>query len=162
MKSPLANKRPALASFNGIQALPSEIGFRVKFSTECKFLSFSQRRFLGFRNRAEYDRKRLLVASNEHFMIMGYDHDEIPFEILRGSVPEGERIVFVSFLEEHNPNFVILISNTTETDDNIHMFRIYKIKKNPEFQGDPVAYKQEDKNAMKESVKRDIRNGVGK
>jgi hypothetical protein len=38
-----------------------------------KFLSYSQRRFVGFRNRFEFDKKRILIASRNELTIVGYD-----------------------------------------------------------------------------------------
>jgi hypothetical protein len=51
-----------------------------------KFIDFSQRRFLGFRNRFEFDKKRILLASNSMLTVMGYDQMERPFELFNGSL----------------------------------------------------------------------------
>ena len=47
-----------------------------------KFLSFAQRKFVGFRNQYEYDRKRLLIATDTQFCIIGYDINEQPEELI--------------------------------------------------------------------------------
>ena len=61
-------------------------------AAEVKFMSFAQRRFIGFRKGAEFDRKRLLMASEKYFKIFGFDINEKPTELLFAAVPENEKI----------------------------------------------------------------------
>ena len=53
---------------------------------EPKFVSFSQRRFLGFRNRFEFDKKRILICSDNKLSIVAYDQLERPYELYRGEL----------------------------------------------------------------------------
>ena len=84
--------------------------FEHKLNFPGNYLSFSQRRFLGFRNRYEFDKKRLLVASKKDFVIIGYDRHERLFELVRSFVSFDEEIRVAQFLEEHIPSFIFLIS----------------------------------------------------
>ena len=76
------------------------IAFDLSYSFPAKFLSFSQRRFLGFRNRFEFDKKRLILASNRDFVVLGYDYERRPYELLRSFVSYEEEIRFISFIED--------------------------------------------------------------
>ena len=50
-----------------------KVEFQLSQPFEIKFLSYSQRKFMGFRNRFEFDKKRLLMASDKEFCVSGYD-----------------------------------------------------------------------------------------
>jgi len=65
-------------------------------------LSFAQRRFIGFRNRYEFEKKRLVVANKHEFSVVGYDHRKHVYELLRQGVGDkaNEEIRFVDFLED--------------------------------------------------------------
>ena len=51
----------------------SEFAFAINLPFDINFISFSQRRFYGFRRRYEFDQKRLLIASNLELSVIGYD-----------------------------------------------------------------------------------------
>ena len=65
-------------------------------------MSFSQRRFIGFRNRLEFEKKRLIIASRHDYSILGYDHRNNVYGLLKGEVSDrsDEEIVFIDFLED--------------------------------------------------------------
>lgn len=54
------------------------------------FFGFSQRRFVGFRNRYEFEKKRLVIANPHEFSVVGYDHRKHVFELLREKVDDPE------------------------------------------------------------------------
>ena len=102
--------------------------FRISVgNAPVKFLSFSQRKYVGFRNQYEYDRKRLLIASDSAFCIIGYDIDENPQELINTQVSEEEEIKHVSFIDDERPQFVILITKNKRKPQMIN--RLLKIKK---------------------------------
>jgi WD40 repeat protein len=72
-------------------------------------MSFSQRRFLGFRNRYEFDKKRIIFASKRDFVVVGYDYEKRVYELLRSFVNYDEEIRFISFLEDNVPSYLFLI-----------------------------------------------------
>ena len=52
------------------------------------YLSFSQRKFIGFRQRFEFDNKRILLASQNRITLLGYHPQaEKPYEILNCPIP---------------------------------------------------------------------------
>lgn len=63
------NRRPEEKAVSAKQL----ISFALQLESKIKFVSFSQRRFIGFRKRYEFDKKRLLLASNDELTIVGYD-----------------------------------------------------------------------------------------
>ena len=44
---------------------------------DIKFLSFSQKRFTGFRNFYEFEQKRVLIANNNRIKVLAYHHTDI-------------------------------------------------------------------------------------
>ena len=53
-----------------------------------QFLSFSQRKFIGFRGRYEFDQKRVIIASGNEIVVLGMTPtSNKPFEILSSKVP---------------------------------------------------------------------------
>ncbi len=48
-----------------------------------RHMSFSQRRFLGFRNRFEFDKKRVVFGAKKEFVVIGYDYEKRVYELLR-------------------------------------------------------------------------------
>ena len=82
---------------------------------------------MGFRYKYEFDRKRVLIASERTFCIFGYDVDEKPEELVKTSVSKKEIIKYIGFLDDERPQYVLLISS--------HWFktkiivRLLKIKK---------------------------------
>lgn len=61
-----------------------ELVFEIKTGFPISHVSFSQRRYIGFRNRFEFDKKRLLVASQNEISIVGYDQLERPYQLYKG------------------------------------------------------------------------------
>jgi hypothetical protein len=47
--------------------------FEYELHFPIHFLSFSQRRFQGFQKKFEFDRKRVVVASDQEYAVIGYD-----------------------------------------------------------------------------------------
>lgn len=65
---------------------------------------------MGFRNQYEFDRKRLLIASDTAFCIIGYDIDEKPQELINTSVSDNETIQHIGFIDDEKPQFVLLVT----------------------------------------------------
>jgi len=106
------------------------VAFGIDYNFPISFLSFSQRRFLGFREQFEFDKKRVVASSRKEFAVLGYDAEEKVYELLRSFVPPGESIRYIGFLEDQLPNFLLLITY----GDQGSQFKIMKLKKNPNFQ----------------------------
>ena len=47
---------------------------------------------MGFRNKYEYDKKRIIIASSRNFSIIGYDIEEEPHELINIDIGEDEEI----------------------------------------------------------------------
>ena len=95
-----------------------------------KFLSFSQRKYIGYRNQYQYDRKRLLIASESAFCIIAYDIDENPTELINTSVSENEVIKHIGFIDDERPQFVLLVTKSKSKPKMI--IRLLNIKKEKE------------------------------
>ena len=69
------------------------------------FFSFAQRRIVGFRNRYEFEKKRLVVGNKHEYSVVSYDHRKHVFELLRKKVadPENQEIKYIDFLEDSQP-----------------------------------------------------------
>lgn len=65
------------------------ISFALQLENKIKFMSFSQRRFIGFRRRYEFDKKRLLLASNDELTVVGYDQLDRPYELFKGCLNDN-------------------------------------------------------------------------
>lgn len=96
-----------------------------------RYMSYSQRRFLGFRNRFEFDKKRLIFGSKKEFSVIGYDYEKRVYELLRQSVSFDEEICFLSFLEDHIPTFLFVILYSKR--EGRSSIKILKMKKNKKF-----------------------------
>lgn len=107
------------------------VEFEMQYSFPVKFMSFSQRKVQGFRNKYEFDKKRVILASNKEFAVVGYDHEKRVYELYRSVVNFEEEIRFISFLEDNIPSFIFMI--TYNTRENKTYFRILKLKKNKNF-----------------------------
>jgi len=108
------------------------MAFQLSYPFPIKQLSFSQRRFLGFRNRYEFDKKRVTIASRRDFVVVGYDAHERVYELIRSFVSVDEELRFVSFLEDHVPSFLLLIAYNSRTQSSV--FRIMKLRKNHDYE----------------------------
>ncbi|CDW71649.1 UNKNOWN [Stylonychia lemnae] len=125
--------------------------------TPIKFLSFSQRKFIGFRNQYEFDRKRLLIASTSGFCIVGYDIDEKPQVLINTSVSENEQIEYIGFIDDEKPQNVLLI--TKHLIRNKMIIRMLKIKKENERSFAAVMEDIELQRQMQELVRNKLING---
>ena len=96
------------SSYNKSKDLPN-IAFELNYQFPIHYMGFSQRKFIGFRNRSEFDKKRIVIASKRDFVVVGYDYEKRVYELLRSFVNYDEEIRFISFLEDHIPSFLFLI-----------------------------------------------------
>jgi len=64
----------------------TDVAFEVNIGQKVGFLSFSQRRFLGFRNRYEFDKRRILAASLHDMTVLGLDINDSPYLLYKGSL----------------------------------------------------------------------------
>ena len=70
----------------------TRVAFQAILQHKPSFVSFSQRKFYGFKNRIEFDQKRILIATGNRITILGlHPQSERPFEILNCQVPGLER-----------------------------------------------------------------------
>jgi len=70
-------------------------------------------------------------SSKREFVVVGYDFEKRVYELLRAFVSFDEEIKFLSFLEDHIPSFLFLITwNKREMRSYI---KILKLKKNKKF-----------------------------
>lgn len=65
---------------------------------------------MGFRNKYEFDKKRIIVASNKSIAIIGYDLEEKPHELLNMDIDDHEEIQLVTFIDDENPTYILLIT----------------------------------------------------
>lgn len=58
---------------------------RIDSGFPIDFMSFSQRRYHGFRNHVEFDKKRILLAGSNEFSIHGYENcmSDVSCELVR-------------------------------------------------------------------------------
>ena len=57
--------------FHGIDG-KAGILFEALLDHSTEYMSFSQRKFIGFRSRFEFDQKRILLASKKRITLLGY------------------------------------------------------------------------------------------
>jgi len=50
----------------------AQVVFKSGIDMSVRFLGFSQRRYVGFRKHFEFDKKRILLASEHSLKILGY------------------------------------------------------------------------------------------
>ena len=94
------------------------LAFELKLQfEEVSYLGFSQRRFIGFRNRYEFEKKRLIVASKKQYSVVGYDHRKHVYELLRSEVEneQNEEIRFIDFLEDSQPQYLLILTANKQT-----------------------------------------------
>jgi len=99
---------------------------------------------MGFRNRYEFDKKRVVFGSNREYVVVGYDYEKRVYELFRSFVSFDEEIRFISFLEDHVPSFLFII--TWNKREQKTFIRILKLKKNEKF----------DDNLKIEETKREV------
>ena len=100
--------------------------FQYNLDAPVLFISFSQRKFLGFRNRFEFDRKRVLIASKSSFSIISYDMNDQPHELMNMAMDEEEEIQLITFLDDENPANILLMTYDYSPQRTIS--RILKVK----------------------------------
>ena len=67
------------------------LAFELKHDlSKISYFGFAQRRFIGFRNRYEFEKKRLFVANQHGYSIVGYDHRMHVYELMRHEVDDPE------------------------------------------------------------------------
>ena len=69
-------------------AVQTRIVFEALLERYPQFMSFSQRKFIGFRGRYEFDQKRILVSSGNQISLLGlHPQSERPYKILTCPIP---------------------------------------------------------------------------
>jgi hypothetical protein len=96
-------------------------------------MSFSQRRYNGFRGQVEFDKKRIIVASKNEFSVIGYENymSDVNYELLHAIVAMDEEICLIEFIEDIVPKYIFMIVNNTRTKQSNLYIKL--IKKNPNF-----------------------------
>ena len=89
--------------------------FNLEVEHEVSKMSFSQRRYNGFRGQVEFDKKRIVVSSKQEFSIFGYENfmSDVNYELLHVSVAPHEEIQFIDFIEDIVPKYLFMIINNT-------------------------------------------------
>lgn len=127
--------------------------FQLEKNIPIKYLSFSQRRLVGFRSQFEFDKKRLLYASKQEIQVVGYDEEENVYHLLTHRVAFNQEIRFCSFLQDQNSQFVFVI--IADNDKNSTDFKILKLKRNMGFPEICEAGRE----ALKEKIQNQIKEG---
>lgn len=52
----------------------------------------------------------MVLSSKRDFVVIGYDHEKRVYELLKSFVSFDEEIRFLSFLEDHTPSFLFIIT----------------------------------------------------
>ena len=83
---------------------------------EIKHLNFSQRRYEGFRGKVEFDKKRIIVSSKNKYSVHSYENYmcDKAFVMLEEELPDHETLVYINFIEDIVPKFLIMIINDTK------------------------------------------------
>lgn len=71
-----------------------------------------------------------MFASGREFAVVGYEHahDKRIYQLYRSQFLTQEKIKFISFLDDHIPTFLFMI--TENENDGKTMFKIVKLVKN--------------------------------
>ena len=136
------------------------LSFEMKHElTDIQHLAFSQRRYIGFRGRQEFEKKRIVIGNGESYSVIGYDHRKHVYELLRQSVsdPENQEIRFVSFLEDSQPYYLlILVYDKIQEKTNL---QIMEIKKNQKVRDEILSvYEKIEQDSTK--IKKIIQDGI--
>lgn len=80
-----------------------------------KQLNFSQRRYEGFRGKVEFDKKRLVMSSKNKYSVFSYENYmcDKAYLLLEEELADHDEIVYLNFIEDIVPKFIILIVNDT-------------------------------------------------
>ena len=98
-------------------------------------VSFSQRRYIGFRNRYEFEKKRILFANKHTFSVVGYDHRKHVHELMRQSLEDEseQEIRFIDFIEDSQPSYLLMLiydHSTQKTSLKILQFKKTEVVRN--------------------------------
>eukprot|EP00347_Sterkiella_histriomuscorum_P017818 403347867 len=136
--------------------------FEINQTFPIKYLSFSQRKYLGFRNKFEFDKKRLILGSTTEYSVFGYDHEKRVYELYAYQTKESdhEEIRHISFLEDHIPTFIFKI--TYKKDEGKSYFKILKLRKNKKYTDKQLQDNQNQelsRSILKEDMKQQYEKG---
>ena len=79
-------------------------------------MKFSQRRFRGFRESLQFDKKRILVAGKNSYSVHEFDSvkRELSTKLVEERLNAGFELVYADFLEDMVPKYVMLVINDTK------------------------------------------------
>ena len=120
--------------------------FQYNLEAPILYLSFSQRKFLGFRNKFEFDRKRVLLASKSSFAVIGYDINDQPHQLMNMVMDEEEEIQLITFIDDENPANILLV--TYDFSEECTISRILKLRHEHNLVNDQKMAKREFKAKM--------------
>ncbi len=96
-----------------------------------------------------------MLGSKKEYALIGYDCEERVYELLRANVGDHEEIRFLSFLEDHIPSYLFLVTYNRKEKQSI--FRILKLKKNKQTY---ETFKiEESRNTITENILQNINKG---
>ena len=77
------------------------------------FLKFGQRRFKGFRESYQFDKKRILVVTKRSYSVFEFEPVKRALynKLVEEQFDENYEIVYADFLEDLNPKYVLLVIN---------------------------------------------------
>lgn len=73
----------------------------------------------------------MIVGSLREYAVIGYDHEKRVYELYRSVVSYEEEIRHISFLEDHIPSFIFVITYNKKEEKSY--FKILKLKKNKKY-----------------------------
>ena len=75
-------------------------------------MGFSQRKEIGYRNKTEFDQKRIMIASDTKVSLLGYTKDSNNhFEIATYKLRcKDSLITFATFVDDFNPMLIFLVT----------------------------------------------------
>ena len=94
-------------------------------------MAFSQRKYHGFRNHVEFDKKRIVVSGTNEFSIYGYTNStsETSYKLLHQQLGPGDEIKYADFIEDVVPKYLfMIINNTTRKESYLYIKLICKNK----------------------------------
>ncbi|CDW85419.1 UNKNOWN [Stylonychia lemnae] len=107
-----------------------KIVFKVKTDVDIQHLGFSQRRKIGFRNKYEFDKKRILVADSQRVKVIGFDQQsQMPYDIAEYEIYKiDEQIQYATFFDDFNPKLILIVTYNRQKDRTY--FKALKLAKN--------------------------------
>ena len=94
-------------------------------------MAFSQRKYHGFRNHVEFDKKRILVSGTNEFSIYGYVNStsDTSYKLLHHQLGPDDEIKYADFIEDIVPKYLfMIINNTTKKESYLYIKLICKNK----------------------------------